>query len=217
NLNYNGHCYEYVVTPVRTYDDASEYCHASNGYLVSINDEAESNFVNTIISGTSFILIGLKQKNPNENIYETWDDGSPIEFTRWGGGQPDHPSTECIVLYEPEDRKWHDTFCDAAQFICESRPGSMLDGPYYLNPNSDNSSYIGVQNTNQLWLSSQMATWQALYIQIPGITQQNNSAVSLISDDRTGNMVHVTGLTVSLQNLADHTSNANFKQETTFL
>ncbi|CAH1796640.1 unnamed protein product, partial [Owenia fusiformis] len=218
--NYNGHCYEFVESPLTTYDDASLYCQAFDGYLVSINDEAESNFVNTILDGSTYLTyMGLKQKNPTVNIYETWDDGTPSVFTRWSVGQPNSAGEQCVVFHHSDYQKWHDVSCGSAvQFICESQQGPSLDsfdGPYYLQPKSDNSSYIGVMNTNQLWLSNQTATLEAFYFQTPGLTRLNHS-VTLISDDKGGNVMHVTAQTVSLQNEENHDSNVNFLQESSF-
>ncbi|CAH1796028.1 unnamed protein product [Owenia fusiformis] len=216
---YNGHCYEFVESPMKNYDDASMYCQASNGYLVSVNDELESNFLNTIIDGTAdMTYMGLKQNNPSVNIYETWNDGTPLGFTSWAAGQPGSAGEQCVTFYPP-DQTWHDVSCGyTCQFICESQQGpslDSLDGPYFLQPKSDNSSYIGVLNTNQLWLSNQTVTSEAFYFQTPGNTRQNNS-VSLISDDKGGNVIHVAAQTVSLQNEEDHASNVNFSEESTF-
>ncbi|CAH1796641.1 unnamed protein product, partial [Owenia fusiformis] len=216
----NGHCYGFVESPHKSYDDASLYCQAFDGYLVSINDEAENNFVKTILDGSSgYTYMGLKQKNPSENIYETWDDGTPLGFTGWYTGQPGGANEQCVVFDPSLQLSWHDKICDNKQFICEAQQGPSLDclnGPYYLQPKSDNSSYIGVLNTNQLWLSNQTTTSDAFFFQTPGNTRQNHS-VSLIPDDKAGNVMHVASQTVSLQNEDDHASDINFPHESTLI
>ncbi|CAH1802106.1 unnamed protein product [Owenia fusiformis] len=213
--NYNGHCYEFVEQPM-VQSDARLYCQAFNGDLVSVNDESEHDFLaNTALTlPISSIYIGLAGSG---NIYDTWYDGTPVGFTRWRSGEPNNIAEEC-VFHRTSSKDWIDTSCNRAlAFICESesRKELILDGPYLLKPNINSAYYVGVHNTNQLWLFNQSTSSNAFYVQSPGITWQNSS-VSFFSADKTRNVMHIVGENVLLQSLYDNTHNVDFAQESTF-
>ncbi|CAH1800853.1 unnamed protein product, partial [Owenia fusiformis] len=221
NYIYNGHCYWFGAIGRTNGTDAAVRCQEANGYLVSINDEAEHTFlasiaVKRITTHGGQTYIGLPQKSPTENIHDTWADGTPVEFSRWRTGYPSSVDDACAIL-ESSSALWRDYGCDVTRpYICETPAVAVsLDGPYYLQPYSDGSSYIGLQNTDQLWLSNHLNSSQAFYFQSPGITWQNGT-VTLFSDDNTGNMMRVVGGPGYLQNWADRSSNGNFAEETTF-
>lgn len=75
-----------------------------------------------------------------------------MEYTNWGGGQPDNHGgkdectddckEKCVILYGNDDLKWHDASCENYRYICqytnmaesckkEIIKSSCLDGIFY--------------------------------------------------------------------------------------
>ncbi len=81
----NGH--SYMLTPVpSTFQSARSFAAAMGGFLVTVNDVAEKNWLQSTFIGQSF-WIGL-----SDEVVEgafVWDNGEPVNYLHWCGGQPD--------------------------------------------------------------------------------------------------------------------------------
>lgn len=80
----NGH--RYIVTDEMTWPDAQAYAESLGGYLVSINDQDEQNWVlENFPHGR--LWIGLSDAE-TEGDWSTWRDGTAVEYTNWDDGEP---------------------------------------------------------------------------------------------------------------------------------
>jgi hypothetical protein len=91
---WNGHYYG--VTPIDTWMNARAYAEDQGGYLVSINDAAENDFIkSTFLTGASKyenFWIGLVCPTPltyTNPANWSWLDGSAVTYSNWESGQPD--------------------------------------------------------------------------------------------------------------------------------
>ena len=70
------------------WDNANIICKSNGGHLVTINTQAENDFVLSKIGAGNAVYIGLSDKNGIETY--TWADGSSNAYTNWEGGTPNN-------------------------------------------------------------------------------------------------------------------------------
>ena len=85
----NGHAYKRIHCD--NIEDAMTQATAENAYLVSINDEAESDWLQGIFERERF-WIGLN--DVAEEGQWTWHSGEPVTYTNWGEHERDGANTE---------------------------------------------------------------------------------------------------------------------------
>ncbi|CAL8384873.1 unnamed protein product [Gadus morhua 'NCC'] len=125
------HCYRLFhnvdFSRRKSWGAAQEDCVSRGARLVSINLQAEEEFLSLYTKGTSK-WIGLSH-NPTAGGY-TWTDGSPVSHTNWGPGEPnDHEGREnCVEMVSSANGTlswWNDLNCDAHQdWICMIAKGT---------------------------------------------------------------------------------------------
>jgi cysteine-rich repeat protein len=113
-----GHCYR-VFTGNTMQPDAEADCQAWGGapglgHLVSIEDAAESAFVDGLVDANAWIGA--------DDFGGTWAwiDDTPYTFENWQIGEPNHPGTEHCMFMDVE-AKWHDHDCGDVRpaYVCE--------------------------------------------------------------------------------------------------
>jgi len=128
----NGHAY--LLTPsVMSWQDARTFATNAGGYLTSIGDAAENDWIVStfapLLPQDEFGLwIGLSDEL-TEGVF-LWESGEPLAYTNW------HPS-------EPNDFPSSPAGEDYAFMLTRDAPGEWIDGPspFY---NSQPYSYFGV-------------------------------------------------------------------------
>lgn len=115
-----GHCYR-VFTGDTMQPDAEADCQAWGGapglgHLVSIEDAAESAFVDGLVDVNAWI-----GADDFDGVW-TWIDDTPYAFQNWQAGEPNHPGTEHCMFMDVE-AKWHDHDCGDVRpaYVCERR------------------------------------------------------------------------------------------------
>lgn len=111
---YNGHWYQYFKAGV-CWNAAHAACEALGGYLACVSDQAENTFLASLIMrGDSAYVGGHSLRSPR--VWE-WLDGTPMTFTNWQPGKPDHPGMEywMKLVY---DGRWDDGYLPWS-YICE--------------------------------------------------------------------------------------------------
>ncbi len=94
----NGHLY--MLTPTRgTWTAEEAVAVAMGGHLVSINSQAEQNFLisNFLVGSTATVplWIGLTdQPNHDSESYTTWTTGEPVTFTNFNPGEPNNQQSD---------------------------------------------------------------------------------------------------------------------------
>jgi len=115
---FNGHAY-WFCTDNRDWDTARGLCMTIAGDLVSINDDAESAFVESN-APSGIWLIGLNKKNASgTSTAGTWEmvDGTTLtSYENWALGEPDNEDCGSMT----GTGRWQDYACTtAANWICE--------------------------------------------------------------------------------------------------
>lgn len=104
-FTYNGHHY-YISTQPAIWTTAKSKSRELGGYLVSIADENENNFVKSIL-GNFNVWIGLSDAD-QENLW-SWDSGEPFMYSKWAQTEPNNSlGNENYVEYGFGDKKWND-------------------------------------------------------------------------------------------------------------
>ncbi|XP_042362729.1 lactose-binding lectin l-2-like [Plectropomus leopardus] len=124
-FSFYGRCYKYVATRM-TWADAELHCVSEGTNLVSIHSLDEHNFVKALIkhfdSAQGWTWIGLSDIHKEGRWM--WSDGSAVNFTLWGAGQPDNAggNEHCGHKNIGSELKWNDHQCSQTfPFVCESR------------------------------------------------------------------------------------------------
>ncbi len=101
---YNGHGY-YISTADWNWQDGSSFASQSGGYLATINDAAENNYLQSILSEMAFI--GLYDLNVEGTV--EWDNGEPVSYTNYSTSCPwchaNGPEFDFAVML-PWDGSW---------------------------------------------------------------------------------------------------------------
>ena len=114
----NGHWYQAV--PAATYftwSAADAEAHAKGGYLVTITDASEANFVRSLITSTPGVVRSLSGTNIGPWIGAVkdpttlqfgWCTGEPWSYTEWAAGEPTGASWEDRICYYGSALQWND-------------------------------------------------------------------------------------------------------------
>ncbi|MCK6584654.1 MAG: hypothetical protein L6Q49_16285, partial [Anaerolineales bacterium] len=116
----NGHYYRYYFRKL-SWNDARDYCASQGGYLVTIQDRAEDDFVYQLTSGNTF----LGASDMEEEGTWVWVSGEPWEFTNWDNGEPNNSEGDEDYLsyhYDANDSRWNDQGNGPLFFTCEWEP-----------------------------------------------------------------------------------------------
>jgi len=89
-----------------TWTNAATYCSEKDSVLVSIHSLNENNYINDYVRGMDWCYIGLHDIAMEE--YYQWLDGSDVNWTNWGQGEPGGFDEEDAVIMV-SGGKWHDT------------------------------------------------------------------------------------------------------------
>ena len=94
------------------------------GKLFEPRDASENSEVsdNAFSIGLDVFWIGIH--DPTEGTFVYASDGSPVEYTNWGEGQPNNSGDEdCVEIGYISNDSWNDDKCDTPLgLICERDP-----------------------------------------------------------------------------------------------
>ena len=104
-----------------SYAEASYECDKIGGYVVTIDDADEQSYIENIIYESSMnIWLGLDR---NDYGGFEWVDNSPLDYTKWGPGEPNNADNieDCVEMYY-YTKDWNDVSCySAAGYICKKQ------------------------------------------------------------------------------------------------
>jgi hypothetical protein len=131
--SFNGH--EYLLIQVyKNWNDAKIHCESLGGYLVTINNQEENDFIEELI-GLNEIYIGFTD-NMIEGDWQ-WVSGEAITYTNWDTGQPDDfgGDEDYAFISIDNDGLWSDNRGTAGRYyVCEwGHP--ELSEPSIIYPN----------------------------------------------------------------------------------
>ncbi|MBO1052889.1 MAG: hypothetical protein HEQ25_13090, partial [Dolichospermum sp. DET73] len=154
-FNYNGS--QYTLTSYGTWQEAQAQAQSLGGNLVTINSQAEQNWLVSTFGGNEQLWIGLTDE-VTEGQYK-WASGETSTYTNWYGGQPDNggPNGEdYVVLNYGSAGKWNDYPNDSSSFrgIVEIKqpvtPITGTDGDDSLNGTDGNDTLVGFSGNDTL-------------------------------------------------------------------
>jgi hypothetical protein len=113
---YGGHTY-FLSDASMDWPSANTTAQTTGGHLVSVADQAENDFLNSIIGGNVYFT-GLWQNHANPNYSEPfggweWSDGTPVNYTYWAPGEPNDYNggpEDYMEMYGFANGQWNDIF-----------------------------------------------------------------------------------------------------------
>ena len=112
-----------------TFAQAKNLSAAAGGHLVTINDDAENEFVRSVI-GASNVWIGYTDENSEGDFY--WLNGEASSYTNWKSWAPDGGSSQNYTVLYKNGGEWNDKGSDwTTEFVMEvpcspnTTPGSV--------------------------------------------------------------------------------------------
>ena len=112
-----------------TFAQAKNLSAAAGGHLVTINDDAENEFVRSVI-GASNVWIGYTDENSEGDFY--WLNGETSSYTNWKSWAPDGGSSQNYTVLYKNGGEWNDKGSDwTTEFVMEvpcspnTTPGSV--------------------------------------------------------------------------------------------
>ncbi|MBR7071938.1 MAG: hypothetical protein IKI29_07265 [Clostridia bacterium] len=125
-VEFQGHYYKYFADKME-WSDAENYCEDLGGHLVTISNEAENLFVNSLNEENKFwteatmaekgVWIGAAEVQ--EGVWQ-WVTGKPFEYSNFYPGEPNNEWNveDCLEMYP--DGSWNDLSSNwILPFICE--------------------------------------------------------------------------------------------------
>ncbi|MHA1967926.1 MAG: C-type lectin domain-containing protein [Candidatus Hodarchaeales archaeon] len=123
SIEYNGHSYQ-LISLAKTWLEANVDCQTRGGYLVTIGNQEENNFVASLVSDT-VALIGYTDRE-TEGVWK-WTTNEPVTFTNWQIGDPSDAQEDYAGI--ANNGIWEDVYEDERlPYICEwdSRSSNIL-------------------------------------------------------------------------------------------
>lgn len=139
----------------KTFDDAVDACYREGGYLVTVDDASENQFLNTTFSGENWL--GASDQEI-EGTFVTVQTRQPIPYNRFGGGEPNDNfrQEDCAKLNS--DGSWNDVQCgEQHSAICECDPQFTPHTPPACRTTT---GAITVQSRMYFKFEAQGASWQ---------------------------------------------------------
>ncbi|XP_077993134.1 macrophage mannose receptor 1-like [Glandiceps talaboti] len=122
---YNRACYNMDgIKDSKSWAEASYECDKKGGYLVTIGDEDENNYIEKVIAGAyANIWLGLTR---NDEGGFRWVDDMALDYTRWAPGEPNNANDgeDCGEMFFSSS-EWNDNDCFiSAGYICKRQKGT---------------------------------------------------------------------------------------------
>ncbi|EYC26846.1 hypothetical protein Y032_0010g996 [Ancylostoma ceylanicum] len=122
----NKHCYKVFCKEVE-WEAAKKHCEELGGYLASIGDAEENNFVGSL-AGNMYarVWIGYKRTTPHQRPFY-WVDGSKTGFESWSSrtsepnnARGDEDCTYMLTYAHLSRLEWNDHYCTfLSDYVCE--------------------------------------------------------------------------------------------------
>ena len=120
---FRGHTYQFCFTTL-PWTEARDQCEEWGYALVTINDEDEEDFLDSVLNANEFddVWIGYNDRGEsNEDIF-TWT-GAPVsDHENWYQIEPNNyrGNEDCVEKRDDFDYQWNDRSCEQdVSFVCE--------------------------------------------------------------------------------------------------
>lgn len=118
----------YITDSAGTVGDARAVAQSMGpGYcLASLHSDAEQAFVSSIVQPYFKVWLGLNDE-AQEGLF-VWEDGSPLDYTFWGVGQPNNTDNRDWVYLDATDGgAWKTTVSEGVEFVVPIQ--GLIAGP----------------------------------------------------------------------------------------
>ncbi len=200
-LTLNNHCYVTFDGTTTTFADAETTCEANGGYLTTITDSDESQFVTALMtSGQTPWIGGTDDANTTDAVFD-WVTGEAFtSFTNFdtANGEPDDDvgvggGGDCLHIAD-DTGLWGDTNCNITTFvvgqICEFEPDSCGDNVLEAGEDCDDGNTIDGDGCSS---TCKIETLFSEYIE----GSSNNKALE-IRNPSTTHSADISGCTLNL-------------------
>lgn len=103
---YGGHSYE-LTSQTMTWTEANAYAQSTGGWLVTINDQNEQEWLESTFGTSSRYWIGFNDRDI-EGTW-VWANGETPGYTNWDSGEPNNASNEdAAVMNWGSSGAWND-------------------------------------------------------------------------------------------------------------
>ena len=106
---FNGHTYIWPFSGMN-WEQAEEFAADLGGHLVTINDQAENEWLRRRFSdwnGNSSIRFWTGLNDIEAEGEFVWSSGEPVEFTNWGFNHPTNDTNSNAAYLWPDDGLWY--------------------------------------------------------------------------------------------------------------
>ena len=105
--SYGGHTY--LLSGSMRWTDAEAYAQDFGGHLVTVNDQAEQDWLYETFGGYGIVWIGLTDQA--EEGTRVWSSGEEVTYTNWAGGHPYENNTSYNYTYiHSTNGLWYDGY-----------------------------------------------------------------------------------------------------------
>ena len=115
------HCYYYISTERKTWDEANEYCQNIDSSLLEIDSNEEAQFILDTYPTRYGIWVGAHDRAQQGQF--VWQQSKqPVQKDLWAQYQPDNASgnEHCVDIWKYPEGKLYDGFCNYHKyFVCE--------------------------------------------------------------------------------------------------
>jgi hypothetical protein len=117
----------YVSTTLVMWAQAVADCQARGMQLVKISSQAINDDLNELALQINLEHFWAGATDVEEEGLWKWLDGSVVEYTNWGGAEPNNIYGEHCMLVQP-GWGWNDNGCESTRmFVCGGGAGTMGD------------------------------------------------------------------------------------------
>ena len=129
-VEYNGHYYYFYYMEVckSSWEDAIKFCENKGGYLATINDKEENDFLNNYMrKNTNYTSAYFGLSDRIKEGTWVWENGENSTYTNWAGGEANSQNSNedyGMFYYKYPDGTWNDgdySYIDDGKYaiICE--------------------------------------------------------------------------------------------------
>ncbi|XP_078660072.1 uncharacterized protein LOC144904802 [Branchiostoma floridae x Branchiostoma belcheri] len=126
--------YDGTGDDLKSWFRASQSCGQQGAELASISNQAEQNFVYSLIQPASINNVWIGLNDRTVQMFFQWSDGSPVTLTLWNTNEPNNyqgRDEDCVNMYKTNGL-WNDAQCDSHYpYVCEI-PKQSLPEPTVL-------------------------------------------------------------------------------------